>query len=126
MRIGRMAALSGASPRSLRHYEDVGLLRPARSPSGQRVYEAADVDRVITIQHLLAGGLGTAVVKDLLPCLDAPAHERTGHLQDRLREEVERLEGRRRELARQVAVLGDLLAEQPPPGARGGPGRPVA
>lgn len=44
--IAQMSKLSGVTPRTLRHYEDVGLLAPARAASTYRHYNAADVDRL--------------------------------------------------------------------------------
>ncbi|MFI5897699.1 MerR family DNA-binding transcriptional regulator [Actinoplanes sp. NPDC051513] len=38
MRIGDLSAATGASTRSLRYYEEQGLLTSTRTPGGQRVY----------------------------------------------------------------------------------------
>lgn len=92
MRIGELADRTGTSVRSLRYYEQQGLLRPARTPSGQRVYEADAVERVAQIVRLLRAGLGTATIADLLPCFDAPPHERTGYLLDSLEAERARID----------------------------------
>lgn len=39
MKIADAAARAGVAPHVLRHWEDVGVLRPARSPAGHRVYD---------------------------------------------------------------------------------------
>jgi DNA-binding transcriptional MerR regulator len=58
MRIGEAAAAAGTTPRALRLYEARGLLQPTdRTPSGQREYGPAEVDRVRVIRGLLALGL---------------------------------------------------------------------
>ncbi|GAA4895964.1 DNA-binding transcriptional MerR regulator [Stackebrandtia albiflava] len=70
MRIGEVAAASGATPRSLRHYEAAGLIESTRSANGYRDYPAATVNRVANIRYLLAAGLTLADVASFLPCLD--------------------------------------------------------
>lgn len=51
--IGRVAELAGVSERTLRYYEEIGLLRPAgHSPGGCRRYTSQDVDRLLHIREL--------------------------------------------------------------------------
>jgi MerR family transcriptional regulator, repressor of the yfmOP operon len=52
LRIGQVAELTGTTPRTIRYYEELGLLAPAsdREPGAHRVYEQADVER---LQELL-------------------------------------------------------------------------
>jgi DNA-binding transcriptional MerR regulator len=71
MRIGELARLTGVSARSLRYYEQQGLLHSTRSGGGQRHYTAADVARVEIIRQLLDAGLGSRVIAQLLPCVDS-------------------------------------------------------
>ncbi|WP_242886529.1 MerR family transcriptional regulator [Actinomadura litoris] len=69
MRIGELSRITGASVRSLRYYEEQGLLRPVRRPSGYREYRAEDAATVRGIRLLLGAGLGTATIGELLPCM---------------------------------------------------------
>ncbi|MEV0438767.1 MerR family transcriptional regulator [Streptomyces spectabilis] len=69
MRIGELATRTGVSVRSLRYYEEQGLLASERSPSGQRRYEARAVDRVHRIQQLYRAGLPSRSIRELLPCV---------------------------------------------------------
>ncbi|MFC9975732.1 MerR family transcriptional regulator [Spirillospora sp. NPDC127200] len=69
MRIGELSRLTGASVRSLRYYEEQGLLQPLRRPSGYREYRQQDVARVRGIRLMLAAGLNTATIGELLPCM---------------------------------------------------------
>ena len=62
MRIGDVAAGAGVSVRSLRYYEEQGLIRAERSPSGQRQYAPGVVGRVRLIQHFYAAGLPSRVL----------------------------------------------------------------
>ncbi|WP_265443119.1 MerR family transcriptional regulator [Flexivirga meconopsidis] len=108
MRIGELAHASGVSARSLRYYEEQGLIGSERTPGGWRDFEPDTVERVVLIQHLLAAGLCTVTIGELLPCLEAPAHERTGAMEELLRQEVDRLQDKRREIDRELDVLQTL------------------
>jgi MerR family transcriptional regulator, repressor of the yfmOP operon len=51
--IGAAAARAGVSERSLRYYQQIGLLTPSAStPGGMRRYSAADLERVARIREL--------------------------------------------------------------------------
>lgn len=70
VRIGDLAAETGVSVRSLRYYEEQGMLAADRTASGQRVYTAAAVERVQLVQQLFAAGLASRTIVQLLPCVD--------------------------------------------------------
>ncbi|MFE6686312.1 MerR family DNA-binding transcriptional regulator [Streptomyces sp. NPDC057743] len=57
MRIGELADLTGVSPRSLRYYEQQGLLAPQRADNGYRAYGPLDAVRVANIKELLGAPL---------------------------------------------------------------------
>ena len=69
MRIGELRHRTGVSQRLLRYYEEQGLIHPARRPSGYRDYSDSDVATVLHIRTLLAAGLSTATIAELLPCM---------------------------------------------------------
>lgn len=69
MRIGELARRTGVSERSLRYYEQQGLLVAERTPGGHRDYPEGAVDRVIRIQELFAAGLHSAKIAQVLPCM---------------------------------------------------------
>ncbi|CUU60570.1 DNA-binding transcriptional regulator, MerR family [Parafrankia irregularis] len=69
MRIGELARRAGVSERMLRYYEERDLLRPVRRPSGYREYLEADVRTVRQIRMLLATGLNTTTIAEVLPCM---------------------------------------------------------
>src|SRR3712207_4465991 len=61
LRIGELSRRSGVSPQLLRTWERrYGLLRPARSAGGLRLYSDADVERVRVMRQHLAEGLAAA------------------------------------------------------------------
>jgi DNA-binding transcriptional MerR regulator len=70
VRIGELAAATGATPRALRHYEQAGLISSTRSANGYRDYAEAAVARVRNIRYLLAAGLTLDDVRAFGPCMD--------------------------------------------------------
>jgi DNA-binding transcriptional MerR regulator len=52
--INEAAETTGWSPRMLRYVERVGLVEPARSESGYRLYGPAELQRLRTLRELLA------------------------------------------------------------------------
>jgi DNA-binding transcriptional MerR regulator len=109
MRIGELAALAGVSVRSLRYYEEQGLLTSTRSTGGQRHYSEAEVERVAFIQRLYAGGLSSRTIIDLLPCLDSPSGENSDAAMERLAEERSRLSARIEDLLSTRDALDVLM-----------------
>jgi DNA-binding transcriptional MerR regulator len=69
VRIGVLARRTRVSERLLRYYEEQGLLRPARAANGYREYAESDVATVGHIRVLLAAGLPTAVIAQILQCV---------------------------------------------------------
>jgi DNA-binding transcriptional MerR regulator len=72
MRIGELSKRTGVSPRSLRYYEEQGLLTSTRSGAGQRHYSDAEVGRVSLIRQLFDAGMPSRVIATVLPCVDLP------------------------------------------------------
>lgn len=113
MRIGELSASTGVSVRSLRYYEERGLLGADRSPSGQRHYSDTAVERVQTITELLTAGLNTETIADVLPCV-VDASVQTSRLTERLVVERERLDREIEARVRTRDALERLIREAPP------------
>src|SRR6188474_3629564 len=61
LRIGELARRTGTSPELLRAWEQrYGLLEPARSEGGFRLYSQRDEARVLRVKHLIHEGLSAA------------------------------------------------------------------
>ncbi|NKY58232.1 MerR family transcriptional regulator [Nocardia flavorosea] len=73
MRIGELAQRTGVSHRLLRYYEEQGLLTAQRTGGGFREYAPTAPDTVHQIRALLAAGLPTRAIRDILPCAHGPA-----------------------------------------------------
>src|ERR671934_1326932 len=53
LRIGEVAAAAGTTTRTIRYYEEIGLLPAAgREPGSHRLYDAADVERLTDLLRL--------------------------------------------------------------------------
>ncbi len=76
MRIGEVAARTGLSLRTIRHYEETGLVTPsARSQGGFRLYTEADAARLMVVRRMKPLGFTLDQMRDLLDAtdrLDAP------------------------------------------------------
>jgi DNA-binding transcriptional MerR regulator len=66
--IGELSARTRVSPRSIRYYEEQGLLSPARSPAGYRQYGQEAEAVVRTIRSMYEIGFSTDDVREVLPC----------------------------------------------------------
>ncbi|MEU9949281.1 MerR family transcriptional regulator [Streptomyces sp. NPDC047939] len=66
MRIGELSKRTRIPIRMLRYYEERGLLRPERAPSGYRHYQEADVEQATLVSSLVRSGLPTRLILPLL------------------------------------------------------------
>lgn len=67
VKIGEASMISGATARSLRFYEDEGLITPGRCSNGYRDYCRSTIDRVLVIRSLLESGLPVRLIREVLP-----------------------------------------------------------
>ncbi|MBN6041143.1 MerR family transcriptional regulator [Amycolatopsis sp. 195334CR] len=117
MRISELARRTGVSQRLLRYYEEQGLLRPQRLPSGYRVYAEGDVTTVGHIRNLLAAGLSTTTIADLLPCMGSEGGKLIADCPELLvdlHRERARLTAEIAELATARSTLDRVIATAPP------------
>ena len=59
MNIGTASDKSGLPPKTIRYYEDIGLLKPGRAENGYRDYSMSDVHKLRFLQR--SRGLGFSV-----------------------------------------------------------------
>ncbi|MET9730289.1 MerR family transcriptional regulator [Streptomyces sp. NPDC006458] len=101
-RIGKVARHSGVSPRMLRHYDALGLVRPTgRTVGGYREYSAEDVRRIFHVESLRSLGLS---LKQIGRALEDPAFTPSGLVSDLIRWTEDRLE-RDRELLERLRAI---------------------
>src|SRR5690606_35134776 len=72
MQIGEVAQRTGLSLRTIRYYEEVGLIRPSsRTQGGFRLYTEPDVARLNLVKRMKPLGFSLEQARDLLGVLDA-------------------------------------------------------
>jgi len=71
MLIGELAERAGTSTRTLRYYEQHGLVEPERDANGYRRYDEAELRVVHEIRALLAVGFGLDDIRPFVACLRA-------------------------------------------------------
>lgn len=116
MHIGEVAARTELSLRSLRHWEEVGLLQPSgRTEGGFRLYTEADVDKILVIRRMKPLGFSLDQMKDVmrdLEVLEADGTTATDRGAVRTRLDAIRAEAteRRAALARQLDMADEFIA----------------
>ncbi|GFM63209.1 MerR family transcriptional regulator [Pseudomonas cichorii] len=69
MSIGELARETGASVRSIRHYDENGLLKSMRADNGYRTFPAIAVTQVRQIQRMIATGFSLAEIRSFPDCM---------------------------------------------------------
>jgi DNA-binding transcriptional MerR regulator len=105
MKIGELAKLTNTSAKTIRFYEDSGLLPPpARSASGYRDYGPDIVDRLRFIHRGQAAGLTLQKVRQILAIRDR-GEEPCGHVRQVLNTRLDQV---RAQIAELLALEGHL------------------
>ncbi len=101
--IGRLARLAGVPVSTIRYYERSGLLpRPARSPSGYRLYDERDLERLTFIRSAQSVGFSLDDIRELLRLDERDSCRRVRGILSRRLDEVERR-------LREITALRDTL-----------------
>jgi DNA-binding transcriptional MerR regulator len=130
MRVGEVAERLEVSPRTVKYYEEIGLVEPEeRSRGGFRLYGEREVERLERILRMKSIGYSLAAIRELLAVRDtAQEADRvtvlrtaTEHLRERereasarvlkIREDLERAEALREELGRDIALCERRIRE---------------
>lgn len=129
-RVGEVAEKLGVSPRTIKYYEELGLVRPeARSSGGFRLYGEEEVRRLERILRLKGIGYSLATIQELLAVRDAAQEadkvtllrEVAGRLKERerettvrirqMRDDLKQAEALREELRRDIALCERRIGE---------------
>jgi len=110
--IGALARETGASVRSIRHYDEHGLLTSSRGRNGYRSFPPAAVTQVRQIQRMIATGFSLAEIRSFPDCMlmieGAQSCSETTALQ---RKRLANIERQIADLERRRARLLQTLAE---------------
>ena len=115
MHIGLLAERSQMSLRTIRHYDETGLLRPSgRTDGGFRLYTERDLERLLVIRRMKPLGYSLEEMGELLAIVDAlgatddPA--RAGQLRRELLRFTDSAKERRAGLERNLAWADEHIA----------------
>ncbi len=103
--INELSTLHDVTARTLRHYEDVGLISPLRRGT-QRLYRERDRVRLQLILRGRRLGFGLAEIQEMLDLYDADPTEVT-----QLRHVIRQGDAKLQQLQNQVEELQTLMAE---------------
>lgn len=118
MQIGEVADRTGMSLRTLRHYDEIGLLQPsARSEGGFRLYAEDDVEKLLVIRRMKPLGFSLDEMLEVMTTIEAlRLPEAPGaSLRTQLSQIIEQAMDRRERLRSQLAMADefiDLLRKQ--------------
>ncbi len=105
-KVGEVAARTGLSVRTLHHYEAQGLLVPSgRTAAGHRLYDAADVERLLRIRALRQLGMGLEQIRS---CLAEPGTDTRSIVRRHLDEITAQIESAQRLRHRLESLLSAL------------------
>jgi DNA-binding transcriptional MerR regulator len=115
MHIGELADRSQMSLRTIRHYDEVGLLKPSgRTEGGFRLYTERDFARLLVIRRMKPLGFTLEAMAELLRVVDALEATEPGQDDTAIRSElddfIEEAQRRRAKLEEQLAMADEFLA----------------
>ncbi|WP_211320927.1 MerR family transcriptional regulator [Arthrobacter livingstonensis] len=115
MHIGELADRSQMSLRTIRHYDEVGLLKPSgRTDGGFRLYTERDFTRLLLIRRMKPLGFTLEAMSELLRVIDALEESKLGEDHTDIRSElngfIEEAAKRRSKLEEQLGMADEFLA----------------
>ena len=111
MHIGELAERTGLSLRTIRHYDDVGLLpATARTDGGFRVYSEDDFERLSVIKQMKPLGFSLEEMADILELFSQQDAGAAGDRQAKLAAYLEKAVAERAKMARNLAQADELIA----------------
>jgi len=100
LRIGELSERTGVPSKTIRYYEDIGLLpEPQRSPNGYRLYDEADVERLAFIRRARALDFALDDITEILAFREREEPP-CRYVMDLMRSRIEAIEQRLRDLER--------------------------
>lgn len=115
MHIGEVAARTELSLRSLRHWEEVGLLTPTgRTEGGFRLYTEPDVEKIMVIRRMKPLGFSLDEMKAAMADIETLADDQADAAErNSARQGLQRIQqdgvARRQKLVNQLAMADEFL-----------------
>lgn len=108
MNIGEVSDASGLPAKTIRYYEDIGLVRPARSENGYRHFREADLHKLVFLSRARSLGFTIEDCRTLLSLYEDRARA-SADVKAVALEHLERVERKIAELQSLHATLKDLV-----------------
>ena len=108
MNIGDVASLSGLPAKTIRYYEDIGLVKPLRSANGYRTFRESDVHKLAFLGRSRALGFTIEDCRSLLK-LYADTERASAEVKQIAEEHLERIDHKIAELTEMHATLAHLV-----------------
>lgn len=109
MNIKQASQLSGLPAKTIRYYEEIGLVAPLRGANGYRSFRASDIERLEFLAR--ARGLGFSIEDcRALSGLRADPHRASADVKAIARGHLDAIDGRIAELERMRATLTTMIA----------------
>lgn len=110
--IGKLAQLTGASVRSIRHYDEHGLLASVRADNGYRLFPDKAVSQVKQIQRMIATGFTLDDIRGFPDCMLLIEGARScDQITDVQRERLEAIDRQIADLEKRRARLVKMLRD---------------
>ena len=110
MHIGELAERTELSLRTIRHYDEVGLLTPSgRSDGGFRLYTEGDLSRLMLIRRMKPLGFSLDEMGELLRIIDTIAERNEPELRAQLDGFIARASEQRDKLQRQLDMADEFV-----------------
>ena len=115
MQIGEVAARTEMSLRTLRHYDEIGLLSPsARTEGGFRLYTETDLERILVIRRMKPLGYSLEEMAAVMEVIDtllaaAPEEPMTREARERLSGILKEATQRRQRLEQHLAMADEFI-----------------
>jgi len=108
MNIGQAAQATGLPAKTLRYYEEIGLVEPARDPNGYRKFAELDVHNLTFVARARALGFSIEECRTLL-ALWQNTDRASGDVRALAEQHLERIEGKIADLAAMRDTLSTLI-----------------
>jgi len=110
MTIGQLAREAGVTPRAVRHYERLGLIKsPIRTDSNYRLFDSDSVARLRFIAKCRSLGFSIPEVKDLIHVMEDPDHT-CAQVADLTRQHLDLVDSKIKDLAEMRRTLAQNLS----------------
>ncbi|WP_375255451.1 Cu(I)-responsive transcriptional regulator [Yoonia sp.] len=108
MNIGEVSERSGLPPKTIRYYEDIGLVRPLRSSNGYRAFREKDIHKLAFLGRARALGFSIEDCRTLMGLYEDETRE-SGQVKAVAKEHLTEIDNKISQLKSMRETLSDLV-----------------